>query len=325
MLKGIDVSQWQGNVDFKKVKASGINFVIIRAGFGKYTNQKDPYFEQNYKNAKAAGLNVGVYWYSYANSAQDVILEAKACMEVIKGKRFEMPIYFDLEESSQFQKGSTFCNNLVKSFCDELEKNGYWSGLYISRSPLQTYISSSVSSRYALWIAEYGSKCNYSGSYGMWQYTSTGKVNGVSGNVDCNYCYVDYPTQIKKTGKNGYKKTISSSTNTTAKSKNNTSKTTSKTIKKSVDIIAKEVIAGKWGVGFARKKKLTKAGYDYNKVQARVNELVNAKKEVVYTVKSGDTLFAIAKKYNTTVNKIAKDNNIKNVNLIYVGQKLKIK
>ena len=96
MIKGIDVSSWQGVVDYRKVKASGINFVIIRAGFGREVSQKDNCFEQNYKNAKAAGLDIGAYWYSYADSAEDAVREAKACREVIKGKKFEYPIFFDL-------------------------------------------------------------------------------------------------------------------------------------------------------------------------------------------------------------------------------------
>ena len=204
--KGIDISQYQTNVDFKKVKASGIDYVIIRAGYGKYAKQKDPQFETHYKNAKAAGLDVGVYWYSYALSVEDAKLEAQTCLSVIKGKKFEYPIYFDLEEQNQFAKGRSFCDSIVKAFCGEIEKAGYFAGLYISRSPLQQYISSSVANKYALWIAEYASKCNYGGAYGMWQYSSTGKINGINGNVDCDYCYVDYPAVIKNSGLNGYPK-----------------------------------------------------------------------------------------------------------------------
>lgn len=209
-FKGIDVSQYQQSVDFKKVKASGVDFVIIRAGFGKYANQKDPYFEKNYKAAKAAGLKVGAYWYSYAATVVEAKAEAQTCINAIKGKTFEYPIYFDLEERSQFAKGRAFCNSLVKTFCNALEHAGYWAGLYISRSPLQTYITNDVARRYALWIAEYNSKCNYGGTYGMWQYSSTGKVSGVSVPVDMDYCYVDYPSVIKAKGLNGFKATNTS-------------------------------------------------------------------------------------------------------------------
>lgn len=205
-VKGIDVSQWQGHIDFEKVKKAGIDFVIIRAGYGKYIKQKDPMFEENYSKARAAGLNIGAYWYSYADSVASAEQEAAVCLEAIKDKKFEYPVYFDLEEQSQFAKGKNFCSSLVTAFCDKIEKAGYFAGLYISRSPLQTYITDTVAKRYALWIAEYGSKCNYSGDYGMWQYTADGRINGVNGNVDMDISYVDYPTIIKAKGLNGYEK-----------------------------------------------------------------------------------------------------------------------
>ena len=206
MKHGIDVSKWQGNIDFNKVKAAGVDFVIIRAGYGRYINQKDPYFEQNYKRAKAAGLNVGAYWYSYANSVTDAKAEAATCLEVIKGKQFEYPIFFDLEEKTQFVQGKTFCSNLVVAFCDALEKAGYFAGLYISRSPLTQYITAEVQKKYTLWVAEYGAKLNYNGDVGMWQNTRSWRVAGVNGNVDHDYSYIDYPTIIKNGGFNGFKK-----------------------------------------------------------------------------------------------------------------------
>jgi hypothetical protein len=95
---------------------------------------------------------------------------------------------------------------MVKAFCDTLENAGYFGGLYISRSPLQSYISPEVAGRYSLWIAEYGSKCNYDGLYGMWQYSSTGRISGINGSVDLDECYVDYPTLIKSGGFNGFPK-----------------------------------------------------------------------------------------------------------------------
>lgn len=203
--KGLDVSQYQGNIDFAKVKAAGYTFVIIKAGYGRLASQKDPYFEKNYTNAKAAGLNVGAYWYSYASDANDAINEANACMEVIKGKTFEYPIYFDLEESSQFAQGKSVCSKMVDNFCSTLLKQKYYAGLYMSRYYLQNYISSDIAKKYPLWVAEYGSKCNYDGDYGMWQYSSTGKVSGISGNVDMDTSYVDYKTIIKNGGYNGLK------------------------------------------------------------------------------------------------------------------------
>ena len=202
-IKGIDVSHYQGVIDFQKVKNAGVQFVIIKAGYGKYENQKDECFEENYKNAKAAGLDVGAYWFSYAKTANEALQEAKACVSVIKGKKFEYPIYFDLEGES-LTAGKTVCSEMCRTFCNYLEKNNYYAGIYISRSPAQNLLDESVRTRYALWLAEYGKTLNYSGPYGMWQYSSTGKINGISGNVDCNYCYYDYPNAIKKAKLNGY-------------------------------------------------------------------------------------------------------------------------
>ena len=206
-VKGIDVSQWQGkNIDFNKVKADGYKFVILRAGYGKYDYQKDPTFETNYSKAKSAGLDVGAYWYSYANSAADAKLEAQTCINAIKGKQFEYPIYFDLEEKKQFYMGRAFCDSLITAFCTVLENNNYFAGVYCSTYWYTNYVSEKVRNRYATWIADYNTQCGYKGNYGIWQYGSKGNVNGVSGNCDVDYAYVDYPSVIKSGGFNGYKK-----------------------------------------------------------------------------------------------------------------------
>ncbi len=263
MMKGIDVSSHNGTINFNKVKKAGIEFVIIRAGYGREISQKDTNFETNYKAAKAAGLKVGAYWYSYAISKSDAINEAETCIKVISGKQFEMPIYFDIEERKQFSKGKTFCSDLVKAFCNTLEKAGYFAGFYTSRSGVSNYISEDVAKRYALWIAEWGNKANYSGQYGMWQSSSTGKVKGISGSVDLDTSYLDYPAIIKRKGLNGFGMESTKPTKPT---------TTVKT----------------------------------------------------YTVKKGDTLSGIAQKYGTTVAELAMKNDIKNVNLIYPNQVLKV-
>lgn len=206
-MKGIDVSRWQTNVDFAKLKRAGVKFVIIQAGFGdvlSYPNQKDKMFESHYKAAKAAGLHVGAYWYSYATTVNGARREAQGFIQTIKGKQFDMPVYIDLEEKSQFSTGKNNCSAMVTAFCEELEKNNYWTGLYISRNPLQNYISTEVANRYSLWVAEYASKCNYNGTVDIWQYTSSARYNGYSGNLDGDICYKDYPTLIKNAGKNGY-------------------------------------------------------------------------------------------------------------------------
>lgn len=201
---GIDVSKHQGEIDFSKVKEDGVKFVIIRAGYGKLLKQKDPLFEKNYINAKACGLNVGVYWYSYAASEEDAKAEADVCLKVIEGKQFEYPVFFDLEEKKQLSKGKPFCSSLVNAFCNKVENAGYFTGLYMSRSPLHTCIEPEIASKYTLWVAEYNNRCSYDGSIGMWQYSNKGRVNGISGNVDLDYAYVDYPGIIKAKKLNGF-------------------------------------------------------------------------------------------------------------------------
>lgn len=199
---GIDVSEWQGDIDWSAVTA---DFVIIRAGYGRLEKQKDEKFEQNYAGAKAAGIPVGAYWYSYAMSEDEARLEAETCLKVIAGKRFEYPIYLDIEEQRTLSLGKAAVTAIIKAFLDKVESAGYWVGLYMSASPLSAYVSESVRNRYAVWVAHYGvSKPSYSGSYGMWQLSSTGSVPGISGNADLDECYVDYPKLIKESGCNGY-------------------------------------------------------------------------------------------------------------------------
>ena len=154
-MKGIDVSVHNGDIDWQKVKNAGVKFAILRAGYGREISQKDKKFEDNYKNAKAAGIPIGAYWYSYAFTPDEARIEAKVCIEVLKNKQFEFPIFFDQEEKKTLDTGKGNCSAMVRAFCDELEKAGYWVGLYTSRSILSTHIEDDIKTRYALWVAEW--------------------------------------------------------------------------------------------------------------------------------------------------------------------------
>lgn len=198
-MNGIDVSKWQGDIDWTKVK---VDFAIIRAGYGREISQKDMKFEKNYQGAKKAGIPCGAYWYSYATNADEARKEAEVCLKVLKDKQYEMPIWYDVEEAKSFPKA----DEIIRAFCDALEAAGYFVGVYMSRYYLMTYVSESVRKRYAMWVAEYGAKLNYAGQYGIWQNSSTGKVNGIDSNVDTDICYVDYPSIIKDRGLNGFEK-----------------------------------------------------------------------------------------------------------------------
>ena len=205
-MKGIDVSVHNGNIDWGKVKADGIEFAILRAGFGRLEKQKDEKFEQNYASAKAAGIPVGAYWYSYAMDEDEARLEADVFLSVIKGKQFEMPVYFDLEEKKQFDLGKEKVSAIMRAFLEKVEKAGYFTGLYGSASSLTTHTADDIKSHYTIWLAHWVDKTNYSGAYGIWQYSEKGKVDGISGNVDLDICYKDFPTIIKSKGLNGWGK-----------------------------------------------------------------------------------------------------------------------
>lgn len=203
MKKGIDISYCQTKVDWSKVDAE---FVIARAGYGREVSQKDAMFESHYAGAKSRGIPIGAYWYSYAMDEAGARAEADACIAVLKGKQFEYPIYYDVEEQKQFALGKEKVSAIIRAFLERVEAAGYWVGLYGSYSSLTTYTAEDIRKRYAIWLAHWDvQKSPYSGDYGVWQY-SVGKANGVTGACDLDYSYVDYPAKIKAKGLNGYGK-----------------------------------------------------------------------------------------------------------------------
>ena len=182
-VTAIDVSYCQTGVDYNKVKNSGIDAVIIRAGFGKETYQKDSEFETHYKNAKKAGLAVGVYWYSYAYSVAEAKQEAKVCLECIKGKTLELPVYYDLEESGQTRLGISALTNIAIAFCDAIKSGGYRAGVYSNLNWLNNHLDyERLRNKYSIWLAQWSS--NPSKNCDIWQNADNGRIGGISGNVD---------------------------------------------------------------------------------------------------------------------------------------------
>jgi GH25 family lysozyme M1 (1,4-beta-N-acetylmuramidase) len=202
------VSTYQRNVDYKKLKAAGVNFVIIRAGYGNalaYPGQYDPMFESHYKNAKAAGLHVGAYWYVYANNADAMRQEAKSFLKAIKGKQFDYPVFFDIEDRAQKWMTKSQMTAMVNAGCEIMEKAGYWVGIYSFISMLNAQFEKSICDRYSLWVAQWDvSRCTYNGSVNIWQNTDKAAYNGYKGRLDGDISYEDYPARIKAAGKNGY-------------------------------------------------------------------------------------------------------------------------
>lgn len=201
---GIDVSRYQGNIDWQQV-AAGKQFAIVRAvssnSGGVYV---DPYFEKNVAEAHAAGMRVGVYYYTYARTEAAVINELDTLLPMLEGLRLEYPVFVDVEASSLQSLGRTELTGLVRFAMDILDQKGWFPGFYTYTNFAQNYLNMAELAAYPLWIADYRGYVGYQGSYDMWQYSSTGRVNGISGNVDLNYSYKDFLPLIKAAGKNGY-------------------------------------------------------------------------------------------------------------------------
>lgn len=213
MKKGIDVSKHQGKIDWAKVAKSDIEFAIIRAGYGKFDNQKDERFEENYSGAKKAGLKVGTYHYSYAKTVEDAKNEAEVFLNWVKGKQFDYPLVLDVEEKAQSEKGKQFVSDVIRTFCETVESNGYYVGVYANKYWFENFIDDDCKKKYDSWVAHWAQKNEYNGNYGIWQYTSDGSVDGISGRVDMNESYKDYQAIMKANGLNGFTKTIDNTTN----------------------------------------------------------------------------------------------------------------
>ena len=189
VAKCIDVSTWQGSIDFNKVKSAGYDYVIIRAGYGKEKSQKDNMFETNYKNAKSAGLKVGAYWFSYAMSPSTATAEADACLSCIKGKKFELPVYYDMEYQPAMSTSNSNYTKMAVNFCNKLKSNGFKSGVYSSASVYDYLLNRKTlkNNGISIWNAEWYTKPSI--TCDVWQYSDNGRINGISTNVDLNYIY----------------------------------------------------------------------------------------------------------------------------------------
>ena len=192
--KGIDVSKWNGDIDWKSVKDAGADYVIIRAGFGSST--VDEKFYQNIKGARDAGLKIGIYWFSYATSVEKAKAEAQKCIEVISEfkENITYPVFFDYEYASRDyaeKQGVTVTKELAtemaNTFINTIKSAGYPTGLYTNKDFGNKYFSEDIINSNNLWVAQYANKNTYGRAYDMWQYTEKGKIAGVSGDVDLNY------------------------------------------------------------------------------------------------------------------------------------------
>lgn len=317
-MNGIDISSWQRDINLSAIKA---DFVIVKAteGIGYVDKSCDMLFQK----ALSLGKKLGFYHFARPTANNDPIREADFFYENCKGYFGKAIPILDWEAENKQNVA------YAKAWLDRVyQRSGVKPVIYMSESVVNSYDWSSVANAdYGLWVAKYRDNAtdyNYNmanaGShpnvkwwkfYCMWQWTSTGRLDGYGHNLDCNVFYGDAATWDKYVGK---------STSTAKPQTKPTPKTTAQ--------LAEEVIAGQWGNGEDRKKRLTAAGYDYNAVQNAVNQKMAAKNQpasVYYTVKRGDTLSAIASKYGTTYTYLARLNGIADPNRIYPGQKIRVK
>lgn len=235
-MKLIDVSEHQGRIDWEKVKPQ-IDGAILRCGYGMdIEKQDDTYFKRNADECTRLGIPFGVYLYSYADSNEKAKSEAAHVLRLIKQYKLSFPVYYDLEEAGT-EKGAIERANI---FGDIIEKAGYWCGVYANLNWWNNYLNGLE--RFTKWVAQYNKTCDYKGAHlDIWQYSSKGKVDGISGNVDMNECYRNFPVEMLGAPK------------------------------KTAHELALEVLDGKWGDGVEREKRL---GDRYNEVQKEVNAIL---------------------------------------------------
>ena len=212
-----DVSQWNpaSRFDWEQLKENGVEAVIMRIGGRGYNADKTLYrdtaFLQHYKNAKAAGLHVGVYFFSYALTRAQAKEEAQMTIDILAENNcvLDMPVFIDIEDLSYDHQhewaGKEVCSMVANTFCDTIADAGYYPGIYCNKYFAENLLDANVFAGRAAWIAHWGvAQCGYQGRYDLWQFTETGRVSGYSDNLDLSYCYTDFPALIGSSGMSGY-------------------------------------------------------------------------------------------------------------------------
>ena len=330
-MRVIDVSEHNGTINWEAVKAAGTQGVIIRCGYGMdMSSQDDKQWSRNVSECERLGIPYGVYLYSYADNTDKARSEAQHVLRLIKGRKLSFPVYYDLEQAGIEE--AAVAN--AKIFGDLIEAAGYWCGMYYNKDWHNRVIKGQLD-RCTIWGAGYGTNNgqmqeNYKPGFGedMWQYTSVGKVNGISGNVDMNECYRDFPAEIG--GGSTPAPAPQPIPTPTTKYKVGDHVVFSTCYASSTDPISKAIpaseMARKHGVitkiiPGAHNPYLLDAGLCWvNDGDIRGFYGSGSNGTQYYTVKSGDCLSVIAQKYGTTVSQLQSWNNTSNPDLIYAGQ-----
>ena len=339
IAKGIDVSSHQGRIDWARVKAAGIQFAIIRAGYG--LTFVDEQFHRNIKECNRLDIPCGAYWFSYATNAKKARQEALEIIKLVKPYRLEYPVCFDLEyDTLRYAKeqgvtiGKVQATAHAEAFLSEVEAAGYYAMNYANRDYLINMFDAGLLKKYDLWYAFWAASKDR--DCGIWQYSSKGRVDGINGNVDMNHAFKDYPAIMRQYGLNGFAK---AGAPPAAPSKPKPDPEPAPEPAKPAEMVyvvkkgdTLSAIAAKYKTtwqALAKKNKIKDPNLIYpgQKIVISGTAKVPAApvmKKVVYTVKKGDTLSGIAAKHGTTYQRLAKANKIKNPDLIYPGQKIEI-
>ena len=331
-MRVIDVSEHNGTINWEAVKAAGIQGAIIRCGYGMdITSQDDKQWSRNVAECERLGIPYGAYLYSYADNADKARSEAQHVLRLIKGRKLSFPVYYDLEQAGI--EGAAVAN--AKIFGDLIEAAGYWCGVYYNKDWHNRVIKCQLD-RFTRWAAGYGTnngqmQAQYKPGFGedMWQYTSVGRVDGISGNVDMNECYRDFPAEIG--GNSTPTPSPDPTPEPTTKYKEGDHVVFSTCYASSTDPISKAIQASEMArnhgvitkvIPGARNPYLLDAGLCWVN-DGDIRGFYTAAE--YYTVKAGDTLSEIAEKYGTNYKHLALINGIANPNKIYVDQKIKVR
>lgn len=319
--KGIDVSKWQGRIDWPKVKAAGIEFAMVRTSYGQ--RSLDEYGVANIKCAQDVGIDVGVYHYCYAKTVAAAKAEAVHLLRVIKPYKLTYPVVLDLEDPSQAGLGKQLLTDMVIVFLSAIEDAGYYAMLYANKHWLTNILDYDRLKRFDVWLAEWREKPTWSGNFGIWQYTDKGKVPGISGNVDLNIAYRDYPEIINAAGLNGLDSKPVTPKPTPAPKPTTQAKTY--TVRKGDTLSG---IAARYKTTVAELVLLNSIKNQNLIFPGQVLKLpvsAAAPVAVYHTVRKGETLSGIAGRYKTTVAQLVRLNNIKNPDLIFPKQRIRVK
>ena len=308
---GIDISEYQGEIDFNKLKGN-IDFAIVRTSIGNF--REDRKYKQNINGLESIGVPYGVYHYSYATNENEAKEEALKFINIIRNYKPLYPVVLDLESNSVNKNVSKSELNLIaQAFCEALEEAGYYAMIYSNKNFLENVLNESILDKYDRWLAQWGDEPTYNKSFGIWQYTSTGNVSGIKGNVDKDIAYKDYPKIIREKGLNGINNEQSSAVIKYKKKKGDT-----------LSGIAKEYNTTYQKL--ALDNNIENPNLIYPGQIIKIYEIDNFN-PTTYIVKKGDTLSSIAKRYNTTWQTIYNKNKSiigNNPDIIKPGQVLTI-